>query len=112
MPGATLSALGDHDSVAKTAFSPQARFSFPTHSINDGIFHVAKTHLGNEEIGSAYRHRAHGQHESGNAKPSTIIVAIVMMVVVIPVIVAIVIAMRAVMIIMIMMRKMLCPTMI
>jgi hypothetical protein len=39
------------------------------------ISHVARPHLGSEEMGLAYLHRARRQHDSMNATSSIVIVA-------------------------------------
>ena len=102
--------FGNNLAVATATLRPPAGVGFNTLIACKCKSHLQRLHLGSQEIGSAYLHRARRQHDSVNATSSIVTVAIVMMVMmIIPAIVVTVIALRAVMMIMVVTMMVMMP---
>jgi hypothetical protein len=72
--------FGNNLAVATATLRPPAGVGFNTLIACKCKSHLQRLHLGSQEIGSAYLHRARRQHDSVNATSSIVTVAIVMMV--------------------------------
>jgi hypothetical protein len=102
--------FGNNLAIATATLRPPAGVGFNKLIACKCKSHLQRLHLGSQEIGSAYLHRARRQHDSVNATSSIVTVAIVMMVMmIIPAIVVTLIALRAVMMIMVVTMMVMMP---